>query len=130
MPPMLVYVICGVLIAITVALIPLLQQLNRTASSAERFLESAKEDLRRIQEDVRAARERVDALSSSAQVAVDQMNGLVRTVGDLGANLKTGVEGLVGRLGGGGSTGSGLGGILRIIASLLALFRRPRKTEA
>jgi uncharacterized protein YoxC len=129
MAPLLVYVIAGVLIAFTIALIPLVQQLIRTAASAERFLDSAKEDLRRIQEDVHAAREKVDALATSTQVAVDQMNGLVRHVGDVGNGLKVSVEGLVGRLGGGGS-GLGLGGILGLVTSLVALLRRPKGSEA
>jgi uncharacterized protein YoxC len=124
MAPLLVYVISGVLIALTIALIPLVQQLIRTAASAERFLDSAKEDLRRIQEDVHAAREKVDALATSTQVAVDQMNGLVRHVGDVGNGLKVSVEGLVGRLGGG--SGLGLGSILGIVSSLIALLRRPK----
>jgi uncharacterized protein YoxC len=130
MSPILVYVISGVLIALTIAIIPLIQQLLRTAASAERFLDSAKEDLRHIQQDVRAARERVDALSSSAQIAVDQMNGLVRHVGDVGSGLKLSVEGLVSRLGGSGGSSMNLGGILGIIASVITLLRRPKGYEA
>ena len=69
MPPLLMYVLSAAIVAITVALLPLLGQLQRTAASAERFLDSAKDDVRRIQEDVRATRERIDALAGSAQGA-------------------------------------------------------------
>ena len=51
MPPLLMYILAAAIVAITVALLPLFQQLQRTAASAERFLDSTKEDVRRIQEE-------------------------------------------------------------------------------
>lgn len=125
MPPLLTYVLAAAIVALTVALLPLLNQLQRTAASAERFLDSAKDDLRRIQEDVRATRERIDTLAGSAQGAVDQLNGLVRHLADLGTGLKGSVDGLLGRMGSGGG-GFSFGGLLGTLGALVALLRRPK----
>lgn len=126
MPPLLTYVLTGAVLVLTVALIPLLQQLQRTAASTERFLDGAKEDLHRIQADIHATRERLDTLAGSAQGAVDQLQGLVRHMADLGAGLEGSVDGLLGRMGGG--SGFGLGGLLGTLGALLAFLRRPKAT--
>lgn len=125
MPPLLTYVIAAAIVALTMALIPLLGQLQRTAASAERFLDSAKDDVRRIQEDIHATRERIDALASSAQSAVDQLNGLARNMAELGAGFKHSVDGLMGRFSG----GFNFAGILSAIGAIIALFRRPKAAE-
>jgi hypothetical protein len=126
MPNLLVYVLAGAIVALTVALLPLLQQLARTAASAERFLDSAKDDLRRVQEDVRAARERIDMLAGSAQGAVDQLHGLSTHLAELGTGLKGSVDGLLSRMGGGGGGGFNMGGFLGILSTIIALLRRPK----
>ncbi len=126
MPPLLMYVLAAAIVALTVALLPLLNQLQRTAASAERFLDSAKDDVRRIQEDVRATRERIDALAGSAQGAVDQLNGLAKHLADLGTGLKGSVDGLLGRMGSGGGGGFSFGGFLGTLGALVALLRRPK----
>lgn len=127
MPPLLIYVLAAAIVALTVALLPLLQQLQRTAASAERFMDSAKDDVRRIQEDVRAARERIDSLAGSTQGAVEQLHGLSRHLAELGTGLKGSVDGLLSRMGGGGG-GLGMGNFLGILSAVVALLRRPKPT--
>ncbi|HJV90176.1 MAG TPA: DUF948 domain-containing protein [Holophagaceae bacterium] len=120
MPPLLTYVLAAAVVALTVALIPLIGQLHRTAASAERFLDGAKEDLHHIQEDVRATRERLEALATGAQGTVDHLQTLARDLAALGAALRGGVEGAL----------SGLAGIGSLVGALGSLFRRAKPAEA
>lgn len=77
-----------VLAALTLAALPLLVQLRRTARSLEGFLEAGRRDLRQIAEDVHAVRLGSEALMASLEGPVAELTTFAQALGDAGRTVK------------------------------------------
>ncbi len=77
-----------VLVAIAIGLIPLLNQLRRTAKALDAFLLSSQKDLAQIAEDVHAGRLRMDRLANSVQGSLNEFSTLAESAGEVGRSLK------------------------------------------
>jgi hypothetical protein len=88
MPIALEITLILVLAALTLGLLPLLLQLNRTAKGLDAFLLSSRKDLTQIAEDVHASRLRMDLLAATLQTSLDELSASARVIGDLGRSVK------------------------------------------
>jgi hypothetical protein len=109
------------LLVVALGLLPLLTQLRRSARALETFLEASRGDLARIAEDAHASRLRMDHLAETLQASAEEVEGILRTAGEVGHTLRTfndrfhnALESAAGRF----------GGILGGISTLLTFLKR------
>jgi uncharacterized protein YoxC len=116
-----------VLLALAIALLPLLYQLGRTAQGLDAFLLSTRKDLSQVAEDVHASRLRMDHIAESLQVSLDELSSIAQLMGEVGHTVKnfhnrfqSSIE----------STSRNLGGIIGGVSAVLAFFKSRRTTHA
>lgn len=88
MPIALEITLILVLIALAVGLVPLLNQLRRTARGLDLFLLSTKKDLAQIAEDVHATRVRMDHVAGSLEIQLGEFARFARSIGELGSTIQ------------------------------------------
>jgi uncharacterized protein YoxC len=120
MPIALEWTLILVLVALALAVVPLLLQLRKTAQGLDQFLLSARRDLSQISEDVHASRIRVDHLAATLQITLNDLSTFTNSIREVGITVKewhhrfrSTVE----------SVSLGLGGVLGGLSSLLAFFK-------
>lgn len=123
MPISLQITLIVVLLALAAGMLSVGFYMGRAARSLDAFLQSAQKDLARISDDAHASRLRMDQLSDSLQISLDEFADLAkaagkvgRMVGDLQAQFQSGME----------SVSRNLGSLLGLLGPVLAAFRSPR----
>jgi uncharacterized protein YoxC len=120
MPLALQITLILVLVALAVALVPLLLQLHKTARGLDAFLIAVKNDVTQITDDVHASRLRMDHLASSLQGSLVELASFSKALGEVGDTVRDvnirfrhGLE----------SASLGLGGVMGWISAVLAFFK-------
>lgn len=89
----MLYEILAVIISIAILvliiyLIPMINQLKKTARSAERFFNSIEEDLRPLIVELKETATQANKISSVVREGVDKINIFLETVEDIGKTIK------------------------------------------
>ncbi len=83
----LALVIVLVVLLIVSFLIPMLIQAKRTAQQVDEFLKSAQRDLIPMLKELREASERINRAAARAEQGVEQVGGLMESVGEVGESI-------------------------------------------
>jgi len=120
MPLALEITLILVLLALVAGLVPLLNQLRRTAKSLDLFLISSSRDLAQITEDVHASRMSLDHLAASLADTLGELSVFAKSIGEVGATVSEWHTRFRRTI---DSASRNFGGILGGLSAVLAFFK-------
>ncbi len=127
MPIALEITLIVVLLAVAIALVPLLFQVRASLRGLDVFLVATRKDIAQIAEDVHATRLRMDHLAGTLQTYVDELVTFIQLMKEVGGtvkNLHTRFRNTI------ESASRNMGGILGGLSTVLGFFKSKRTTHA
>jgi len=127
MPIALEITLIVVLLAVAIALVPLLFQVRASLRGLDVFLVATRKDIAQIAEDVHATRLRMDHLAGTLQIYVDELVTFIQLIKEVGGTVKSLHTRFRNTI---DSASRNMGGILGGLSTVLSFFKSKRTTHA